>query len=462
VRDPGVAGRAVRYRLLAADETLLADGAGRAAVTGGVLVVTPDAGAPLTVRPADVLGVRDAGPGALHLTLTDGLLQLEHLGRLHGQLLADLADARGAAAGALLGTGRPEVFPGALGDVAAEFRLSDDVLLVVPREGPPDPVPYALIGEVAGGDGGRVLVRTLDERTLELSRLARRTGEFTDLLRARVAAARTRSTYLVGALLPGLGPVAARAVAEALPDGLAATRARLDAADPAGPSVFEALLAACTHPDRIAQADHLVALGEAAVGLHQRASVERPGTATAGTTGPVTPGVRDHGGTPAAPGGLAGVLQGAVTEALGDPGGVVGVGGLLAYRLLGPASGGGSGAARTPVGRAEPHHGRARAAWTDLAALDVGPDHPAVAFLLVTTPHGDVVHEVLSETGTDTCVYRGVPPVTVNGALAAIGFRPDALTGGRSLPVLLLRDALVARVPHDGDWRRRLDEVLAG
>ena len=479
----------MRFRLTAADESVLDEGEATCAVTAGALVVTPEQGQPLRVRPADVLAVRDVGPGALDLPLDGGAaLRLDRLGRLHGQVLADLVQAREddlVETLLLAGVGRPETFPGAVGPgaVEARIRLYDDVLVVLPVEGPPEQVPFAVVTDVAtDATGYGVEIRTLDERTVRLTRLARRSGEFVDLLRARVAAARGRTGYLVGAVLPGLDAVTARTLAAALPDGVATPRTPLDAVDP---SAFDALVAACALPERLGCVAVLAGLGELSFGWHQRRSVERAGWSTSRGTSPAAPGPRDHGGRAPAPGGLAGVLQGSLVERLGDPSGglsggpAAGLDDVLAVGVLGGAFGGGLppgqawhgpgagglGHDRTPTPRAQPRTGQGAPARTDLAAL--GEPGAILAFVLCTTPGGHVLFEALNEADHPTYAFGpALGPAAVARGLALLGFRTEALTSPsvpravERLPHLRsLREALTGQADHDDGWEAAVRDL---
>jgi hypothetical protein len=473
----------MRFRLLTADESVAEQGEGRCEVSGGTLVLSPLLGQPLRVRLADVAEIHDAGPGALTVLLTDGaMLHLDKLGRLHGQLLADLTDARGddvARTLLLVGLGRPESFPGACDGAEAELRLYDDALVVLPRGGEPEQVPFAFVADVVtDATGYGVEVRTLDERTLRLGRLARRTTEFLDRLRSGVTAARGRTGYLVDAVLPGLGALGARSVAAALPDGLAAPRARLDAIDP---TVFTALVSSCTIPDRRSCAALLAGAGELSFGWHQRTSVEQEAWSTFRGPAPAPPGPRDHGGARAAPGGLAGVLTGQMLEGVGNGFGGDPLLGALALGMVGRGVPGGPGGSGTlghdhrPVSRVQIQKGQAGPAWTDFSRLQVGPEDGTVfAFLLCTTPTGHVVYEVLSEPDHASYVFRPGPgAMAVNRALALIGFRVEAIhaeadtaasTVRRAverLPYLrVLRDGLCGRAIHGDSWERQIRGLL--
>ncbi|HKT00565.1 MAG TPA: hypothetical protein VJT31_13605, partial [Rugosimonospora sp.] len=215
----------MRYRLLAGTGEVLDEGEGSVAMAGGALVLSPATGEVLRVPPAGIVEVSEPEPYAVRLVLAEGpVLDLLRLGAMRTQLLAELADARatGVAKTLLLdGVGEAEVFPGAVDEVEAELRLYDDALVVLPVRGGAEKVPYPFIREVTTDPSGyRVSVDVAGRAPLGLHRLARRTTEFVDLLRDRCRATSGRTSAFLGALLPGLGPVALRSVAALLRDGL--------------------------------------------------------------------------------------------------------------------------------------------------------------------------------------------------------------------------------------------------
>ncbi|WP_322750473.1 MULTISPECIES: hypothetical protein [unclassified Frankia] len=474
----------MRYRLMGPDEELLEDGEATAVVRDHTLVVSPKAGQPLQVRCADILGVTDVAAGALLLQLAEGpMLLLEGLGRLHGQVLADLVQARAEdliQTLLLMGVGRPERFAGALDGVDAALYLYDDALIAVPDLGDPEQVPYSFLGEIAAeGSGYHLEIATLDGRRLVIARLGRRTGEFRELLRVRVSAARARSGHLVSALLPGLGSLAARRVAGYLADGVATPRAQLDGVDP---TMFTSLVAVCSTPRQARCIDVLATIGTLWFGLHQSVSVEREGWSTGRDDAhPIGP--RNHAVPTPAPGGLAGVAHGGLVDAMGSAmsGGLDAepdVDAVLAYRLLGGYGREGAGFGGQSLGhdhqprpRAQPNQGRAHAPWTDLAALTVSGDAPTVLAFTFCETARHVLFEVLSEDGHATYVYRAYPGCVpaLNQALALLGFRvaaiySDAATAAspyrqavERLPYLrVLREAFVGRIIHTDDWEQQV------
>src|SRR5262249_33085378 len=121
--------------------------------------------------------------------------------------------------------------------------------------------------------GYAITLRVLGGDPVLIERLTSRTTEFLDLLRTRGGAAAGRTAHFLAALLPDLGPIALRAVAARLRDGVAAPRADLDAIDA---RVFPALLTAATLLERLEDAQRLAEQGPAWIGFKQVVSVERP------------------------------------------------------------------------------------------------------------------------------------------------------------------------------------------
>jgi hypothetical protein len=462
----------MRFRLLAPTGEVLDEGDATAELAGGALVVSPAHGQVLRIAPADIAHVGEPQPYAVRLVLAEGaVVDLLGLGAMRTRLLAELDDARAdGVPGALLvdGVGRPESFTGAVGGVTAderrdaELRLYDDALVVVPAYGDADKVPYPFVRGIRTDASGYLLTVDVAGRApLVVGRLGRRTGEFADLLDARCRAAAGRTAAFLGALLPGLGPVALRTVADLLRDGLAAAHSELDRVDP---TAWPALVAAATRPDRVACLRTLEQLGPLWIGFKQTVSVER---AAQGVRpwhdSAITPDLGAH-GVHSAGGGWYGSWFG-------------GYGGFWS----GGYGGFWSGNQHPRMPRADVARGRLVAAHTDLEAL-TGPDALAAtadggaaptirAFALCLTGTGGLVYEVLNEPGHDTYVYCATDAGAVaalNRALDLVGFRPEAVvdadTAGSAyraaalrLPALrLLRDAYVGRVAHTDDWARDL------
>lgn len=236
----------MRYRLTDGGR-VLDEGEGEISYTGGALCA-----AGLRIRPADIAELTETEqPYGLRLVLAEGpVLELTMLGRLRGQLSAQLTEARMPA-----GVGRAEVFTSVSGDL----RLYDDCLVTGAER-----VPYSLIEEVTGEY--ELTLRVTGREPLIIGGLARRTTEFTTLLATRLDEANVRTAALLGTLLPHLGPIKIRALANVLRDGRAVPCADLD----------PALLAALVRPERSSHLDVLTKLGPLWLGVKQTETVRRP------------------------------------------------------------------------------------------------------------------------------------------------------------------------------------------
>jgi hypothetical protein len=463
----------VRFRLIADGGALLDEGDGTAELAGGALIVTPHNGAVLRVAPADVVEISEPEPYTVSLALSDGArLELTRLGHMRTQLLAELTDARVADTERVLlldGVGTPEKFPGAADGAPAELRLYDDALVVVPTGGLAEKFPYAFIRGVTTDPPGYTIFLDVPGRPpVTVGRLARRTGELLELLRTRTGAAAGRTAHFLAALLPGLGPVALRSVAALLRDGLAAARTDLEAVEP---TVFTALLDAACAPDRAAGARRLLTSGTAWLGFKQTVSVQREGSGASPWRDSARPPVLDHDGraghfASGAPGMFA-------AAAMSFDGPFDAYGPTLAYGMLGFGAG-----LQTPDGGG-PHlprqvfpHERVTPAYTDYDALE-----PAVlAFLLVLTPSGHLVYEVLNAPDHATYVFTcrdADQAAQLNRALDLLSFRvegisADATSAGsqyrkaaQRLPALrVLRERFTGRAIHTEAWSSQLDALL--
>ncbi|MFI5910341.1 hypothetical protein [Dactylosporangium sp. NPDC051541] len=459
----------MHYRLIADGGALLDEGGGTAEMAGGALVVTPEHGPVLRVAPGDVVELLEPQPYVVLLTLADGArLELSRLGVMRTQLLAELAEARVADTERVLlldGVGTPEAFNGAVDGAPAELRLYDDALVIVPGAGLAEKYPYAFIKGVTTDATGYTIGLDVPGRPpVVIGRLARRTTEFLDLLKARTAAASGRTSHFLAALLPGLGPVALRSVAALLRDGLAAPRAGLEAVEP---TVFPALLEAACLPDRVAGAQHLLGLGQTWLGFKQTVSVRRAGSGAGPWRDSARPIVLDHDGHAGsfASGAPGMFTAGMMSSGFDGPFGVYGP--ALAYGMLGGFQSAYAGGPHLP--RDVFPHQPVTPEHTDYAALD---NAVVLAFLLVLTPSGHLIYEVLNEADHATYVFtcRDTDQVAqLNRALDLLGFRvegiyADATSAGshyrkaaERLPALrVLRERFQRRVVHTEGWRSGL------
>ncbi|WP_433204229.1 hypothetical protein ACQP00_35545 [Dactylosporangium sp. CS-047395] len=471
----------MRYRLIADGGALLDEGDGSAEMAGGALVVTPERGAVLRVAPGDVVEVQEPQPYVVQLLLADGArLELSRLGVMRTQLLAELSEARVADTEQVLlldGVGTAEAFPGWVDGTPAELRLYDDALVIVPAAGLAEKLPYPFIQAVTTDSTGYTIGLSVPGRPpIAVGRLARRTSEFLDLLRARTAAAAGRTSHFLAALLPGLGPVALRSVAALLRDGLAAPRDALEAVEP---GVFPALLEAACRPERVAGARKLLGLGQVWLGFKQTSSVQRAGSGAGPWRDPARPPVLDHDAHAGsfAPG-LPGMFAAGMVSGFGGPfeGPFDTYGPGLAFGLLGLGAMGGGGYENGPhLPRQVFPHQPVTPAHTDYAALTdpADPDDPAVlAFLLCLTPSGRLVYEVLNAPDHATYVFtcRDTDQAAqLNRALDLLGFRVEGISAdadsaasqyrkaAQRLPALrVLRERFQGRAIHTEGWEAQL------
>ncbi len=170
----------MRFRLVAPGGAVLEEGEGEARVQADALVVVPELGQPLRIRPIDVVAVGEPAPYTVSLRLAEGpTLEMWQIGELRTQILADFASVRSdATVDTLLlkGLGTPVVFPGAVDEVEAEVRVYDDVLVAIPQVGDPQQVRFSFVDDVRTDTSGyRITVNSTGQAPLDVHRLATRT-----------------------------------------------------------------------------------------------------------------------------------------------------------------------------------------------------------------------------------------------------------------------------------------------
>ena len=489
-----------QYRLVDANGSVLEAGNGEVMVAGGILELRPAGGSVLRVPPGRIASVAEPEPFTVLVTLADGTaLELSRLGRMRTQLLEELRDARAEVVAAETGAvGSAVRFTGTVGASPADLHVFEDALLVV-ADGRAQRIAFSFVADTQVRDY-TVYLDVTGQHTLTVTRLGRRTAEFATLLDERLQEARTRTSAFLGSLLPGLDPMALRAAAGLLRDGVAVPARDLDAAHR---DLSASLLRVATLPDRFAAVASLAAQADLAIGFKQVTSVRR---AAVGLTPWHDPAVTPHIGEHESPGGrfgpgLGGVMAAGVMSGLGPGGGLGGYGpggygGPAGYGYGGPFGGGpgaygalggywafralGGGLNWNPGGgphqmapRANVRRGLLTPETEDLAALTTsGADPTVLAFALVTPSHGadPVAYVVLNLPEPDTYVYRAggpSPRAAVNQALDDAGFAAAELhaTASGDLTAGYRHDAgssplaraLVAAVPHDAGW---LDQLI--
>jgi hypothetical protein len=495
------------YRLLTAAGEASEDGTADAKVAGGTFVLTPDAGEVLRVPFDQIASVGEAEQFTLRIALAQGtVVELSRLGVMRTQLLAELKDAHANSAAKSAATvGDADIFTGVAGDEQVEIRVYDDALLVV-GSSTPLRVSFAFVKAVR--EDNYVVTIDVADGQVVLTRLGRRTGEFTKALSQRIANARNRTSAFLGALLPGLDPMQLRQAAGLLRDGVAVPADTLNGIHS---ELAGTLIQVATLPGRRAAVDELARRAEIAIGFRQVASVH---TAAVGVTPwqdhAASPHIDSHDGHAGSfRSGFAGMMAAGIMA--GGPGtfgpapfgsggfgpggfgpggfGGFGLGGFgsgaygsgpfgfregygdygdyWAYRALG--AGMTSPAQHQMSTRPDMTRGRLIPAREDLSALTVAGDDPTVlGFVLASVP-GRVIFDVLNLADAATLVFRAPPGpdglAVMNRALIDSGFTPPSgggLTASRAGEPAVLTDLFVGQIPHDENWSSQLAASLAG
>jgi hypothetical protein len=487
-----------QYRLFSPAGQAVENGEADVSVAGGALVVAPVLGAVLRVPFAQIVSVTEPEPFVVRVDCADGsAIELNRLGVMRTQLLAELRDGRAECAAALAGAvGAAETFTAWCLDVAVQVRVYEDAFLVDAER-----IGFSFVTDVQVKDYV-VTVPVAGREPVTLTRLGRQTTELAGLLTQRLSEARARTASFLGSLLPGLGPFEARSAAAALRDGVAVPGRTLDAIHPALAGTLRGI---ATLPDRSGAVGLLAERTELAIGFKQVASVRRPATGTSPWHGhAASPHIGSHdspGGAfpPGAAGMLAAGMMSDIGASLGsgfgagtglEPGGfgftdgLDGFGEYWAFRALGAGmngfglggadlggaglsgaglsgaglsgaglSGAGlSGQQRPMATRPDMARGLLTPATDDPSALTVGGAEPTVlAFALCAVP-GRVIYEVLNHPEPDSYVFvaddlGGLS--TLNRTLDEAGFRAQAL--GRSR---------CDRIAHDEHWHDRIMSLL--
>ena len=497
-----------QYRIIAPEGNEIESGTAQATVTGGALDIQPSGAAVMHIPFAQLASIGEPQPFTIAVTLNDGhVIELSRMGSMRTQLLAELRDARAAAATTGAGAvGKAESFQGWAGDSAVEAHVHDDALLLV-ADSWARRLAFSFVDR-AVQDNYSVVVALTDGSSVGIARLGSRTSELAALLEERLRQARARTAAFLGSLLPGLDPMALRSVAALLRDGVAVPAHSLDAIHP---EISATLLRVATQPDRFATVAALAQHADLAIGFKQAASVRVAASGGTPWQDPSRPPhIQDH---EAPPGffrpGLAGMMAREVIgngQGYGGPGygglagyglggfgyGGLGLGGLgyggpfgggyqqfgnyWAYQALGNGINWGAGPAGPPrpmMPRADVRRGNLTPPWEDLAALKVSGDQPTVlAFALFASSRGRVAYDALNMPEPVTYVYEadGDARAVINRALDDTGFQAAAVhaasQGGliaaarTDAPAVLLDHSLLAQIPHNEDWQRQIAALL--
>jgi len=465
------------YRLVSPAGRAAEDGSADVQVANGALVLAPSAGDVLRVPFGRIASIGEAEPFTVQIALAEGtVIELSRLGVMRTQLLAELRDGRADDAAAAAGAvGEAAVFSALSGDEPVELRVYDDVLLVTGAAAS-ERISFSFVRGVVTADYA-VTVQVAGGEPVVLRRLGRRTGEFAGLLADRLAAARGRTAAFLGALLPGLDPMAQRQAASLLRDGVAVPSGTLNDIHP---GIADALVQIAALPARREPAAELGRRAELAIGFKQVASVRQ---AAVGVTPWSDPAAATHIGEHESPGGsfapgLGGMMAaGMMPGAMGPGGGPLfgfgdgyaGYGGYWAFRALG--AGITTGQQRPMMPRPDVTRGRLTPATEDLTALVVTGEDPTVLAFVLARAADRVVFEILNQPAPTTFVYQAAGPdglAAINRALDDSGFQPDVVpaAGLGSAPQRhcsrLLAGSLAGRVAHDAHWSSEIAALLPG
>jgi hypothetical protein len=464
------------YRLVSPDGGAAEDGSADVRVADGTLVLAPSAGDVLRVPFGRIASIGEPEPFTVQIALAEGtVIELSRLGVMRTQLLAELrggrADAAATAAGAL---GEAAVFSAMSGDEPVELRVYDDVLLVI-GAAVSERISFSFVRDIEVVDYA-VTVQVAGGNPVVLRRLGRRTSEFAGLLADRLAGARGRTAAFLGALLPGLDPMAQRQAASLLRDGVAVPSGTLNDIHP---GIADALVQMAALPARQEAVAELARRAELAIGFRQIASVHRAAVGVTPWSDPAAvTHIADHESPDGsfAPG-LGGMMAAGMMSGGMGPGGPLfgfgdgdpGYGGYWAFRALGAGITAGQPRPMTP--RPDITRGRLTPATEDLTALAVtGEDPTVLAFVLARTAD-QVIFEVLNQPSPMTFVYRAAGPdalSAINRGLDDSGFRPDVvLATGLGSPSQrncsrLLAGSLAGCVAHDAHWFSQIAALLSG
>ena len=228
-----------RFRLLGPDGSELEASEAVFEVGPQALLVQPREAAPLRVEFADVDGLSSADYVSTLVLESGERVEASMLGRRFGEY----ADALGAslrdyqAKGLLLE--EPSGGESFACDLerdgqngAAEARVYATSLAVIAREQTPFSVPLGEVRSVSFDEERYAIDIETDAGRLSLLRLGKRSEPCRRLLESRLAELRKRTGEALAFLVPGLPTLAARRLAQALPDGVPAQRAQLDAIAP--------------------------------------------------------------------------------------------------------------------------------------------------------------------------------------------------------------------------------------
>lgn len=496
------------YRLLVPGGEASEEGNADVVVGGGTFVLTPRAGDVLRVPFTQISSVAEGEQFTLRVALAQGtVIELSRMGAMRTQLLAEMRDnqADTAAKNASV-VGEADIFSGLADGEQSELRLYDDALLIISPSGA-ERVSFSFVKDVRN-ENYVVTVQVNGRGPVQLTRLGNRTGEFCDALAKRISSARGRTSAFLGALLPGLDPMALRQAAGLLRDGVAVPVATLNGVHP---ELADSMIKLAALPARRDAVTELARHADLAIGFRQIVSVRKEAQ---GTTEWQDHAAANHIGGHETPGGAygqgiggmmaAGLMSGAFGPGgFATPGGGFGgggygfggggygfgggyggysqfgygegfgdYGGYWAYRALGAGMNSGQ-LQHTMTQRPSMTRGRLTPAGEDLAALTAAGNDPTVLAFVLATAGSRVVFEIMNLAEPATLVFRTPGPdglARINRALVDTGFTaPVAAGSGLGAPArpaggqaAVLSDLLVGQVQHDRQWSAQVAALLSG
>ncbi len=380
------------------------------------------------------------------------MLEMSELGQMRTQLLAQLKDSRHDDAKKtllLVGIGNPSKFKGVVNGEEGEVFLYDDALVFMPRSKEPLQLLYSFVeGLETDATGYHLTLKVRGTEPISLERFANRTGELSDSLKAKIGAARVRTSAFFSTLLPGLGPIQVRQISALLADGIACEASALDSVET---DIFSTLFDLATIEPLKPLANKLASYGETWLGFKQRRSVEQKARGGEQWHDHTHGDIQDHGGLPPAPMGIGGMMMASTIangpmwgSGYGFDGAFGERGSSLAYEMLGISMMGRSqgsqglnsifpGTNQTSheiVQRAIPALNPLTLAKTNYEKLRLDGKRPAILSFLIVASGTKIIYRPLNDALDPTIVFTGSRSDVgaINRGLALIDFDVDAIS----------------------------------
>ena len=159
------------------------------------------------------------------------------LGRVYGQVLADVTKRRNAALQhdlLLTGINLQDTYPAKImgrgSPIPAEIRLFQDLMLIVPERGLMWGVPFSYVGNVRWNeDLYQVTVAIEGDEPVTFGQMGKRTTQFRDDLERLIGALRRKTAETLTQLMPGTASADIAQLSVLMPDGRAAQQKSVEA-----------------------------------------------------------------------------------------------------------------------------------------------------------------------------------------------------------------------------------------